>query len=115
MSTQGIATPQRRYTDPDGGDWTDEAACRGADIDRFFPEPGRGATAIYEAAREEYCDGCPVRLPCLRRGEAGETRAKQRQGRHGLFGGLTPVERADRALVARVLAELELERAVSRA
>lgn len=112
MSARSIATPQRRYTDPDGGHWTDAAACRGADQDRFFPRPGRGAKAIYEAARKEYCDGCSVRLPCLRRGLAGEPPGHQRQGRFGLFGGLTPTQRGDRELVERVLSELEQDEAV---
>lgn len=107
MSAAGIATPNRTYVDLDDGDWTDAALCRGADQDQFYPDPGRGARAAYEAAKEAYCLGCSVRLPCLRRGLAGETQAFQRQGRYGLFGGLTPSERAQPAVVARVVAELE--------
>lgn len=107
MSALGTVDPRRAYVDLDGGDWTDAAVCRGADQEQFYPDPGRGARAAYEAAKEKYCLDCTVRLPCLRRGLAGETRAFQRQGRYGLFGGLTPVERAQPEVVARVIAELE--------
>lgn len=115
MTAPGVATPNRQYANPDpASDWTDHAACRGADVELFFPPVGRGAAVAYETARAGYCDVCPVRLPCLRRGLAGEAMAGQRQGKHGMFGGLTPAQRGNRALVAEVLAELE-QRAVSRA
>lgn len=107
MSALGTVDPRRAYVDLDGGDWTDAAECRGADQDQFYPDPGRGARAAYEAAKEKYCAGCSVRLQCLRRGLAGEPRAFQRQGRYGLFGGLTPSERANPVLVACVIAELK--------
>ena len=40
--------------------WRELAACRGADLDLFFP--GRGESA--EPARR-VCAACPVRQPCL--------------------------------------------------
>jgi hypothetical protein len=43
--------------------WQDEAACKGADPDLFFPEE-----ADFEQVRsvkEQYCDVCPVKQQCL--------------------------------------------------
>lgn len=40
--------------------WKDQAACRGADLALFFPEPG----AKYLEAKV-VCDRCPVKVECL--------------------------------------------------
>ena len=61
--------------------WRELAACRGADLDLFFP--GRGESA--EPARR-VCAGCPVREPCLE--------FALRHGiTHGIWGGLTERDR----------------------
>jgi len=64
--------------------WRELAACRGADLEVFFP--GRGEPA--EPARQ-ICAGCPVRQACL-------DYALSHAITHGIWGGLT--ERDRRAL-----------------
>lgn len=74
--------------------WQLRAACRGPESVLFFP-PSHAEAKIDRDARERrakaVCAGCPVRRPCLdyalRIGE-----------QHGIWGGLTEVER--RALAA---------------
>lgn len=61
--------------------WMDQAACRGADADLWFPE--RGAHA--EAAKAT-CAACPVRSDCLEYALANTER-------HGIWGGMTAKER----------------------
>jgi len=81
---------------PPPGGWRYRAACRGADLDLFFP--GRGESA--EPARR-VCAGCQVREPCLdyalRHGIA-----------HGIWGGLA--ERDRRALRSRRISAARQER-----
>jgi WhiB family redox-sensing transcriptional regulator len=61
--------------------WRELAACRGADLDLFFP--GRGESA--EPARR-VCAACPVRQPCL-------DYALGNSITDGIWGGLTERER----------------------
>ena len=61
--------------------WRYRAACRGADLEVFFP--GRGEPA--EPARQ-ICAGCPVRQPCL-------DYALSHAITHGIWGGLTERDR----------------------
>ena len=61
--------------------WRELAACRGADLEVFFP--GRGESA--EPARQ-VCAACPVRQPCL-------DYAITNRITHGIWGGLTERER----------------------
>ena len=67
--------------------WRELAACRGTDLEVFFP--GRGESA--EPARQ-VCAACPVRQPCL-------DYAITNRIAHGIWGGLT--ERERRALRSR--------------
>jgi WhiB family redox-sensing transcriptional regulator len=67
--------------------WRRQAACRGTNLDLFYPE--RGQTA--EPARQ-VCAACPVRQPCL-------DYAISNRITHGIWGGLT--ERERRALGSR--------------
>ena len=78
------------------GGWRDRAACRGADLEVFFP--GRGESA--EPARQ-ICAGCPVRQPCL-------DYALSHGIVHGIWGGLT--ERDRRALRSRHVGAARRER-----
>ena len=67
--------------------WRELAACRGADLDLFFPERGESA----DSARR-ICAACPVRQSCL-------DYAITNRIVHGIWGGLT--ERERRALRSR--------------
>jgi len=77
--------------------WRDRAACTGTPPDMFFPEIRVTARTLDEydeqvAAAKAVCDDCPVTADCLTstlRYESGAGRY-----RHGIFGGLTPDERA---------------------
>ncbi|HZT67932.1 MAG TPA: WhiB family transcriptional regulator [Acidimicrobiales bacterium] len=63
--------------------WMDRAACRGMADTVFFPE---GPHRNYSRARR-ICAGCPVRKECLRYALEGCIG-------FGMFGGLTPRQRA---------------------
>ena len=76
--------------------WRELAACRGADLDLFFP--GRGESA--RPARQ-VCAACPVRQPCL---DYAITNAIT----YGIWGGLT--ERERRALRSRWVRTVRQER-----
>jgi WhiB family transcriptional regulator, redox-sensing transcriptional regulator len=74
------------------GDWWQQAACRDADPDLFAYDPTTDPPAAAEAAKA-VCAGCPVTDDCL--GFAlGTMRASQ--DLTGIYGGLTPAERATR-------------------
>jgi WhiB family redox-sensing transcriptional regulator len=61
--------------------WRERAACRGTDLDVFYPE--RGQTA---GPARLVCARCPVREPCL-------DYAVSNRITHGIWGGLTERER----------------------
>jgi len=67
--------------------WRERAACRGTDLEVFFP--GRGESA---GPARQVCAACPVRQPCL-------DYAITNRITHGIWGGLT--ERERRALQSR--------------
>lgn len=69
-------------------DWQAEAACRDEDPDLFFPlgEDGE-ANERQTAQAKAVCYGCPVASACL----DWALRGKIPQG---IYGGMTPVERA---------------------
>ena len=50
----------------------------------------------YEEARA-VCDACPVKIECLAAAFDIEGLTAATQYRHGMWGGLTPAERAERA------------------
>jgi len=76
--------------------WRELAACRGADLELFFP--GRGESA--EPARQ-VCARCPVRQPCL-------DYAISNAIIYGIWGGLA--ERERRALRTSYLRAVRRER-----
>ncbi len=43
-------------------EWRDQAACKGADPDVFFPSAGESRATV--AAARKLCDRCPVQLQC---------------------------------------------------
>jgi len=61
--------------------WRELAACRGADLNLFFP--GRGESA---GLARRICAGCPVREPCL-------DYALSNGITHGIWGGLAERDR----------------------
>ena len=71
-----LATPARFVAR-----WRQRAACRGTDLDVFFPE--RGETA---GPARQLCARCQVRQPCL-------DYALSNRITHGIWGGLTERER----------------------
>jgi WhiB family redox-sensing transcriptional regulator len=81
---------------PLSGGWRYRAACRGIELEVFFP--GRGESA--EAARQ-VCARCPVRQPCL-------DYALSHGIVHGIWGGLT--ERNRRSLRSRYTAAARRDR-----
>lgn len=75
----------------DFSDWRENAACRGVDLDVFYPSttgPGQ-----YDQART-YCASCPVRDDCLED-------AVRRRDFEGFRGGKTPRQRQDIRLRSR--------------
>lgn len=62
--------------------WREHAACKGVDPELFYPE--RGSQGWKEA--KAICRACPVRIACL---EYAIVTAE----RHGVWGGLTELER----------------------
>jgi WhiB family transcriptional regulator, redox-sensing transcriptional regulator len=100
MSTFALAARPARARRPN---WRDDAACRDADPELFFPgEDIRSASAQAKAAKL-ICRRCPVRTTCLRWVLTSGREA-------GIWGGLTEDERQrlDRGAVAAVLSRPHL-------
>jgi WhiB family transcriptional regulator, redox-sensing transcriptional regulator len=68
--------------------WLDQAACRGHDPERFFPESGEHTKA---AEAKAICGSCQVRDQCL---ELAVKAAGGLDADHGVFGGTLPAERS---------------------
>jgi len=82
-------------TRPDSDRLANLAACRGVPVTVFYPEIGPGASPgqivrAYATART-YCESCPVKTECLAYCLPFE---KETGRRDGMWGGLTPQERA---------------------
>lgn len=67
-------------------DWRDSALCAQTDPALWFPEKGDNATEA-----KKICAGCDVSAECL----ADALSKALFQDRHGVRGGLSPVERAE--------------------
>jgi WhiB family redox-sensing transcriptional regulator len=74
--------------------WRTSAACNGPEASLFFPSgmERREARVVRERAAKRICATCPVRSQCLEYALAA-------QERHGVWGGMTEIER--RRLTAR--------------
>lgn len=68
--------------------WWDDALCKGLDANIFFPERPQGRD--YFAVARSYCKNCEVRTACLEEALSYDADTD----RFGMFGGLTPKERA---------------------
>ena len=82
MSTSTADARPARDSRPD---WRDQAACRDADPELFFPDDDRSARAQVKTAKL-ICRGCPVSATCLSWALASGQEA-------GIWGGLTDDER----------------------
>lgn len=71
--------------------WWEDAACRTADPELFFPtrELPREQRRAAEREAKSICSRCPVIAECLQA-------ALERDERHGIWGGLLPRERKRR-------------------
>ena len=69
--------------------WEEVGACRTAEPDLFFPISARGPSAADTARAKKICASCPVQPQCL-------DYAQATRQRHGIWGGLTEQERAQR-------------------
>jgi WhiB family redox-sensing transcriptional regulator len=87
-SREQLTTPPPPAAAEDGErDWRADAACRDADPELFFPEPGQLPQA---AKAKEVCAGCTVRGPCLDNALHGPL---ARDDHHGIFAGTTARDR----------------------
>lgn len=74
-------------------DWQERAACRGVPSEIFFPDNPGGQDNVYNRGRE-FCSRCEVTQQCLTYAMEYETGQRYR---YGLFGGLSPRQRSERA------------------
>src|SRR6516164_7432325 len=91
MSTSTAVTRPTRDLRPD---WRDDAACRDADPELFFPDVGLSSARAQVKTAKLICRGCPVSAVCLSWALASGQEA-------GIWGGLTEDERrrlSDRGL-----------------
>jgi len=87
-SREQLTTPPPTTPASDGErDWRQDAACRDADPDLFFPDQGQ---LPQTAKAKEVCAGCAVRGPCLDTALHGPL---ARDDRHGIFAGTTARDR----------------------
>jgi WhiB family redox-sensing transcriptional regulator len=85
VTDQGVNLPPRPA--PSGSpDWRDEAACRNADPELFFPIGNAGPPLLQLDRAKQVCAGCTVRTPCLEWALASGQEA-------GVWGGTTEDER----------------------
>ena len=85
------------------GDWADEAACAGQNAEWWFPaEVGRRRTRYGDdSVAKRICNTCPVLEQCL-------THALTHDETDGVWGGLSPEERAElRKARLRPMAEMD--------
>ena len=86
-------------------DWFDEAACKGMDVNIFFPEPAHmGGTDPLASRAKSVCARCPVSNECL---EFALTPANER---FGVWGGLGEKARRMEARQRRRRRALGLDR-----
>nr|WP_234802674.1 WhiB family transcriptional regulator [Mycobacteroides salmoniphilum] len=82
------------YAVGDVDEWWNRARCRGLPTEMFFvPDGDRGRSRLVRETRaKRICQSCPVLRQCGAYAvSAGE--------RHGVWGALTPVERAERRVL----------------
>jgi hypothetical protein len=78
--------------------WRHRSRCAGVDPDIFFPPSGNAGNQPYAAAKA-FCGECPVSVQCLQSALDAEVdpqsgRPISATYRYGVYGGLSPLERA---------------------
>lgn len=82
----GSPAPRPARRGPASLAWQDEALCREVGVELFYPEDdGEYYRTLLDTAKA-ICGECEVRLPCL-------AYARDRDERHGIWGGMTPLQR----------------------
>ena len=71
-------------------DWRDDADCRQHNWELWYPKGSEGPWLLSIATAKAICATCPVKAKCLQL-------ALDTYDKHGIFGGLTPEERASRS------------------
>ena len=94
MPSHASRTPPALRTVSEPPNWRDDAACRYADPDLFFPVGTTGPAANQIDAAKQICHSCHTRMPCL-------AWALDHAVSSGVWGGTTEEER--RALRADLL------------
>lgn len=81
----------------DSEGWRIRARCRGLPTEMFFvPDGDRGRSRLVRETRaKRICQSCPVLRQC-------GTFAVSTGERHGVWGALTPMERAERRVLLRM-------------
>ena len=83
MTTSTVAASQDCARPPD---WRDDAACRDADPELFFPDCDMRSARTQVKTAKLICRGCPVQATCLNWALASGQES-------GIWGGLTEDER----------------------
>ena len=89
MHTSSALSTSASAAEPASGHrlhWRDDAACRDADPDVFFPDGDVRAAREQVKTAKLICRGCPVKIICL-------SWALDSGQEHGIWGGLTEDER----------------------
>lgn len=79
-----------------GEDWEEQAACRNADTDLFFPIGTRVTNQRAAELMISYCGYCPVNEQCLMFA-LDHMSGEGAVGQHGVWAGTTPGQRRDLA------------------
>ena len=94
-----------------GVDWSADAACKGADLNVFFPsQDGPYSNEAAYTLAASYCERCPVRQTCLEEALFIEERGGQEP--HGFVGGKRPMERRALLRFRRDAATHQIKKAV---
>ena len=92
MHTSSALSTSASAAEPASGHrlhWRDDAACRDADPDVFFPDGDVRAAREQVKTAKLICRACPVKIICL-------SWALDSGQEHGIWGGLTEDERRTR-------------------
>lgn len=90
-----MRTATTRPGEPLTDSWEHAAICAGIDPELFYPSSYTGADGRYQTQLAlMLCSACPVRAFCLNAVLEREGRLTA-DNRYGIWGGMTPLDRAD--------------------